>query len=271
MSTAVVITVAGRDQHLRRTLAGLAEQRVAPSQIVVVDMADASAVLADAPSQVQHVPLRVEGVVLPLARARNLGARSANADRLVFLDVDCIAHHDLVADYERALDLHPDGLACGAVRYLAPRWEDEAEGVLDELSAPHPARVALPPGTTRRDPDGHELFWSLNFAVTTSVWSVLGGFDESYEGYGAEDTDLAYRARAAGIPIVWLGGATAYHQWHPPTRLRPERVAEIVSNAQRFQRRWGIWPMRGWLAELEAEGLVRFDPSRRDSQALSLR
>jgi len=271
VSTAVVITVAGRDEHLRRTLVGLAEQRVEPSQIVVVDMADASEALVDAAGNVTHVRLRVDGVALPLAAARNAGARAAIADQLVFLDVDCIPHRDLVADYARALDLHPDGLACGAVRYLRPRWDAERGPDLHELSDAHPARPAIPAGSTRRDPVGHELFWSLNFAATATAWSLLGGFDESYEGYGAEDTDLAYRARSLGVPIVWLGGATAYHQWHPPTRLRPERAGEIVANARRFHRRWGSWPMRGWLDELQAAGLVRFDASRRDSDGLSLR
>ena len=36
----------------------------------------------------------------------------------IFLDVDCIPHRRLVADYDAALAEHPGALACGRVRYL---------------------------------------------------------------------------------------------------------------------------------------------------------
>ena len=71
--------------------------------------------------------------------------------------------------------------------------------------------------------DDHELFWSLSFGVSAATWDVLGGFDTGYVGYGAEDTDLAYRARSLGRSLAWFGGGTAFHQWHPPSRLDPAR------------------------------------------------
>ena len=90
---------------------------------------------------------------------------------------------------------------------------------------PVPARppAARPPSTTLDD--RHHLFWSLAFGVTAATWDDLGGFDTGYSGYGAEDTDFAMRARRHGVEMAWFAGGTAFHQWHPPTRHDPARLA----------------------------------------------
>ena len=93
--------------------------------------------------------------------------------------------------------------------YLPPP-EDPEIGyplTLDPLTNPHPARPAPPTGEIVAGSD-YELFWSLSFALTSSTWRTIGGFCEHYRGYGAEDTDFAQMARAAGVPMRWVGGAT---------------------------------------------------------------
>ena len=253
---AVVIPAAGRDAHLQRLIGGLAGQRRRPDDVVVADMGDARSILAEAPLPVRRQPVPAGAGPLPVARARNAGAAATDADVLVFLDVDCIPHRHLVADYANALADSPPALACGQVRYLRAGWDEQRS--LDEQSDALPIRpiVAMPTVDGAR-PD---LFWSLNFAVHAMTWQTLGGFDEGYTGYGAEDTDLGRRAHRDGIPLLWLPGALAYHQWHAPTRRDPARTSEIVANARRFRKRWGSWPMSGWLADLAEDGVVRFDP-----------
>ncbi len=69
-----------------------------------------------------------DGSPLPLAAARNLGARCAaervGADTMIFLDVDCIPAPGLVDDYRSlAADDGPDGgnrVSSGPVGYLPP-------------------------------------------------------------------------------------------------------------------------------------------------------
>jgi len=264
MTIAVVVIVAGRRRHLERTLRGLEQQTHRPDDVVVVDMRPGDPVTDVVRPPARRVPFR--GVeddrvgALPLAAARNLGAASTVADRLVFLDVDCLPERTLVERYAAVLDAHPTAIACGPVRYLREGWDDPAAAGLEACSAAPAARVA-PDDDSIRLGDDHEMFWSLSFGVDRLVWDRLGGFDEGYRGYGGEDTDLAFRARDLGIPLAWFAGGTAYHQWHAPTRLDPARTAEIVANARRFHRRWGRWPMTGWLTELADRGLVRFDPT----------
>jgi len=245
LRTAVVTIVAGREEHLARQRAALA--RGPEVDHVVVGMgAQESATLV--------VP--TDGP-LPLARARNAGAEAAlagGAELLVFLDVDCIPGPALVERYRAAARVTGPTLLCGPVTYLQP-------GATELRPEPHPARPDPPDGTLLPE-ERRELFWSLSFAVTAEAWRRSGGFCEEYRGYGAEDTDFALAARDRGLGMAWVGGAHAFHQHHPPTRTDPARVAEIVANARLFHRRWGSWPMTGWLHDLAAAGAVEFDPTR---------
>ena len=139
---------------------------------------------------------------------------------------------------------------------VATRW------AVDLLADPHPARPAprddeIVVSTT------YELFWSLSFALTTSTWRRIGGFCTLYRGYGGEDTDFAQTAAALGVTMRWVGGANAFHQFHPVSDPPTEHLEDIVRNAAIFHRRWGWWPMTGWLQAFEERGLITRDDAGR--------
>ncbi|HEY3647036.1 MAG TPA: galactosyltransferase-related protein [Streptosporangiaceae bacterium] len=200
---------------------------------------------------------------LPLARARNLGAQqamSAGADLLIFLDVDCVPGPMLVSRYVQhaAQEMRPS-LLCGPVSYLPPPPHSGYRlSSLPGLGRPHPARPVPPETGVLADGD-HALFWSLSFAVHAALWRELGGFCEQYIGYGAEDTDFGQVAASRGIALTWVGGAWAYHQYHPSPDPPVQHLTDIVRNAAIFHRRWGWWPMTGWLREFERRGLIVFE------------
>ncbi|WP_051794749.1 glycosyltransferase family 2 protein [Streptomyces sp. NRRL S-87] len=260
---AVITLVAGRHRHLALQQAALSRADRVPDLYVVVTMDDpaAAAIAARGRPAATVVPVAVpRSGRLPLAAARNAGARRAlalGADVLVFLDVDCVPGPTSVARYAEAAT---DGaLLCGTVAYLPPppgggyRLAD-----LHELAAPHPGRPVPEPDRvlTGGDPD---LFWSLSFALTAATWRRIGGFCEKYTGYGGEDTDFARLAQRAGVDLCWLGGAPAYHQYHPVENPPVGHLDDILRNGALFHRRWGRWPMEGWLRAFARMGLVRFD------------
>jgi N-acetylglucosaminyl-diphospho-decaprenol L-rhamnosyltransferase len=268
--TAVVTIVHGRHQHLLGQLWGLRLQTRCPDRHVVVAMDDPAVeeVLAGAEqgpwrTDVVHVP--APDGRLPLAAARNAGtarAAQSGADVVVLLDVDCIPSPGVVDRYEAVLRSRSDGgrpvVACGDVRYLdaettAIPVPERSWASLEAGGRGHPAR-RMGPGV--RTVDDVRLFWSLSFATTPGSWEAVGGFDEGYVGYGAEDTDFGQRLAAAGGTMLWLGGATAYHQHHESRTPPVEHVADIVENAGRFARTWGWWPMRDWLDAFVDFGLV---------------
>ncbi|MCP3426502.1 galactosyltransferase-related protein [Rothia sp. AR01] len=129
---------------------------------------------------------------------------------------------------------------------------------LPGLTRPHPARPAPADGVELdAAAEEYDLFWSLSFALTAGTWERIGGFDEAFEGYGAEDTDFGWRARARGVPMAWVGGAQAYHQWHPTSKPPWRHLDDILRNGEVFARRWGAWPMEGWLRAFAEAGAVR--------------
>ena len=252
----VVVPAAGRDDHLRRLLGGLARQTHPPDDVVVADMGDATAVLAASPLPVRRHPVPADGPALPLAAARNAAAAATDAEVLVFLDVDSLPHCDLVADYAGALSRWGPVLACGQVRYLRQGWDDNIS--LQQQSDPHPARPTVVRPTI--DGDRPDLFWSLNFATQALTWRRLGGFDEDYIGYGAEDTDLGWRAQAAGVPLLWLPGAA---------RLPPVASADAPRSVPHCRDR-GQRPSLPTPVGQVADGWVADRPGRRAGSCASI-
>ena len=281
---AVITPVKGRLDHLRHQRRFLTE--TAPDvthYVVAVDSPDLEAELA-APSDADvsatrrtaEGPLRVvhltsDDAGMPTAAARNLGAETARRDGhnlLIFLDVDCVPLPGMVTRCVDAASQYADQAVLNVpVTYLT-RTDDLRDIDADSAQSlinPHPARPA--PGTHHSGSthecndvlnDDHHLLWSLAFAVTASQWERLGGFDTAYVGYGAEDTDFGMRARAAHLRMAWLAQAHALHQWHPSATPPTHHLIDIVRNATIFHRRWGFWPMSGWLTQFAADGLVRW-------------
>ncbi len=265
-SPPTVVTLArGRGRHLERQAHAVARMSPAAAGYIVVSMdEEPPELVAD---RIVHLPV-AEGEPLPLAAARNAGiqaAAEAGAEEVLCLDVDCVPESRMIEYLTAARRrLGPGSLLAGPVGRLerladgadAPSATQLAASRRRALEGPRPVP---PPGEVLVEPR-HELFWSLSFAVTIADHRRIGGFDPGYRGYGAEDTDYARRAEVAGVGLAWVGGAWAHHQDHPVSDPPIEHLADIVVNAGYFRRRWGTWPMEGWLAAFAEIGAIEWDP-----------
>lgn len=250
--TTLITLNKGRDAHLARLLEGVA-RGPHPEACVIVEMGAEPAPLPDYGFPIRRIVLGSDG--LPLARARNAGRQAAGTERLIFLDVDCIPSADLVPRLSADL-AEADGLICCEIRYLPAGAVGDGwtEAGLRAVGHAHPVRQFPAEGLTRTDNAG--LFWSLAFGVRATTFDRLGGFDEAFDGYGAEDTDLAFRADALGIPVLFSAGGQAFHQHHLACDPPLQHFDDIVRNATRFRARHGLWPMDGWLDAFAARGLI---------------
>lgn len=265
----VVTIVRGRRSHLERQGWGLRAQVMVPDRWVVVQMGGPG--VADVvrrsgvPATVVSLPVP-DDEPLPLSAARNAGVAELGDDETaVLLDVDVIPHPLLLARYHRAL-AQVGGIVAGPVGYLPPGVPADGAGMVDlpRYAQPHPARP-VPPDDELLAEDRWELLWTLSMAAAAGELRAIGGFDERYVGYGAEDTDFAMRARAAGLRLHWVGGAWGYHQHHESSYR--DQLDDVVRNARLFRSTWGWWPMTGWLAELAAAGRISWQP---DGDALAV-
>ncbi len=262
MTSLSVLTLArGRTSHLLNLIEGIRRSELAPSELVVVDMND-EAISVD-PLDCPIRLVRLPGEALPLAAARNLAARLSTSDRLLFLDADCIPSSTLIGVMDRAIKQR-DGLFCPEVLYLGPNDARASWTEADLLDAgrAHPVRPF--PRSGWRDEANVGLFWSLAFGVRKTTFEMLGGFDEAYVGYGAEDTDFGFLSRGRGIPLIFTGDARAFHQHHEVSDPPVEHLDAIIRNARIFHRKWGVWPMEGWLKAFETSGKLRFSPDRQE-------
>ncbi len=245
----------GGSAHLLNLLEGLKQSIRLPDEVVVVYMNEPTDYqLPSLPYPVRSFHVRSERTNLPLAEARNQAAAQATHGQLIFLDVDCIPEADLLTNYERALNQFT-GLLMGDVHYL-PAQAAASGWTFSQLrsrAVPHPARPAV--RTLVQPEDRYELFWSLSFGIHRSVFNRLGGFDTGYQGYGAEDTDLAFTARRQEVPFA-LCRARAYHQHHAVYRPPLPHLSDIVANARYFYQKWQRWPMEGWLQKFQEAGFI---------------
>lgn len=212
MSLAISVVVPVRDgaQVLPALLRSLAGQTLARDafEVVVVDNAsrDATAEVARA-----HGADRVVSEPTPgRARARNRGAAVATAERLAFIDADCVAAPGWLAALAGCLDASP--LAAGPVNLLTddpPSTAERLESLWRFRQREHVER------------DGWAA--SANLGVRREAFEAVDGFDEAYRRIG-EDVDLCLRAGAAGHALAFCPAAVVEHP-------AESRVATILRRA----------------------------------------
>jgi GT2 family glycosyltransferase len=247
----IVTIVKGRRKQLANLLESVKGSTVLPHDIQVVCM--------DSPDGIA-IPDGLNGSIhvsdepheLPLAAARNRGIAATETDNVIFIDVDCIVSPTLFATMLMALQA---GNVVTAYPLYLPIVPDTGNySNLKHRAVPHPARARIPVG----QPVHHLQFWSLLFAVQKQTFDAIGGFDESFVGYGAEDTDFAMTFHQAGVKLIFVYDYVL-HQYHAKYDPPLNYFDSILENAKRYQQKWNVLPMQRWLKGFEEMGLIKID------------
>jgi GT2 family glycosyltransferase len=259
MKISVCTLAHGREDHLCNLVRGLNRSHRPPCELVVAVMQDQRYELPETGFPVRQVMLGSGDICL--AEARNTAAEHANGELLVFLDVDCIPAPSLIEDYAAAAEAN-DGVLMGEVGYL-PKGAT-ASGIdyeaFERLAVKHADRAGPPRDMVGRCGD-YRCFWSLNFALSARTFQEVGGFDQRYVGYGGEDTDFGRTVAAQGLPLWWVRGAKAYHQYHKHHMPPVHHLDSVLANAEVFADKWGEPTMQHWLRAFRLMGLIEPDPA----------
>lgn len=153
------------------------------------------------------------------AAARNAGVRLAEAPVMLFLDDDVVPEPGCVAAYaaHHAAGNRPVVVVgdCPVVLPARPRPHDLG-GWAWWVDFNH--RRAGSPASYRDVCAG-------NLSVPRELFVAVGGFDEGFTGYGAEDWELGVRLLAAGVDVVVEPGAVAHHH-------RRHSIADLLAHAR---------------------------------------
>ncbi|NMH96980.1 glycosyltransferase family 2 protein [Pseudonocardia acidicola] len=239
----VSIVVAHYEQpaQLARTWAALCAQTRPPAEVIITD--DGSATPPRSPRGGPPVRVvRQDDRGFRAAAARNLGARHATGEVLVFLDADTVPEPGFVEQIVRRIAVCPDVLAVGRRRHadlsgLSPAtvtaWLTGAGAAPPELPEPGWLRDGYRTSRDLLDADGRSFRFVISavLACRRALFADLGGFDERFVGYGGEDWDLAYRAWNAGAVLVHERDAVAWHDgpdWAGRAADRTRKDAEAT-------------------------------------------
>lgn len=189
---------------------------------------------------------------LPLAKARNTGAQHAKTDILVFLDVDCIVSPTLFETMLHRLDSKT--VVTAYPRYLKMLPDHGKYNHLTKNAVTHPGRESI----AENVPAIHTKFWSLVYAINSATYQEIGGFDESFVGYGGEDTDFAQSFHRADISLIFVKDYVL-HQYHTKYDPPLNYFENIIVNARRYKEKWGTYPMTAWLDAFKKLGLITYE------------
>lgn len=251
----VVTIVKGRRKQLANLLESIMLSVLLPFDVQVVCMDDLEELPITDGLTVNFHRIK-ETHELPLAAARNVGIHATKTTNIIFIDVDCIVSPTLFSNLLE--DLSAENIVTAYPLYL-PMLPDSGNYTdLKRQAVAHPSREAIPSG----EPIEHLQFWSLIFAIQKTTFEKIGGFDESFTGYGAEDTDFAMMFHQAHIDLIFVRDYIL-HQYHEKYDPPLNYFESIIENAFRYQQKWKVLPMQRWLKAFEKMGLIKIDATNR--------
>jgi len=235
-TSALVITTYNRPDALHLVLRSVAQQIVKVDQVIVAD--DGSTIETAAVIERWKTELPLAHAWQPdqgfrAARARNVAIEQATAKYLIFIDGDCVLPPWFI---EAHLTLRREKSIVAGGRVLLSAEETASalarvSGALPSFS--HWKLKSWPLGVLRDlQPTQWRIVRTCNLGVSRTDALAVAGFDESYVGWGREDSDFVVRLLHAGCRIRQARlAASVVHLYHA------EQPRDAVSrNDERFQR-----------------------------------
>jgi glycosyltransferase involved in cell wall biosynthesis len=241
----IIIPAYERIELLRKTLASIECQSYPKELIEVVIVDDGSTidnfenVFNEFSKRLTLYLTRQERKGYGLTRARNLGARVSSGEILFFLDSDLILPRNYVAS---VMYFHhvADSISVLGVRKFINSETITVEDIRSsnfDFDNIEKCKSANPHHKNINDVDGNSIDWRLSefdknnwlldsknpfrffggghASVSRARFFSIGGYDESFNEWGNEDQEFAYRLWAIGQKFIPLKDIFDYHQEEP--------------------------------------------------------
>jgi GT2 family glycosyltransferase len=252
---AVIVSVYKDVQALRCILRALREQTGPRFQVIVSEDGQCQAMrqFIDAvrPRFPALIHLTQEDRGFRKTRALNRAVRAATADRLIFIDGDCVPHRRFVQNHLRYAG--PKTVCAGRRVQLGPRlslWLRNRPARITVLqnrfcylllaAALHldggrnyEIGLVSPLLQSLRGPDPRYIL-GCNFSCSKEDLLAINGFNEDYVQPGVgEDTDLEWRFQQAGVRLKSVRFVTpVYHLHHESSWTTSEENQRILASTK---------------------------------------
>lgn len=215
-SVSVVIPYYNDIDSLRAVIRGIeADGFAGEVEIIIAD--DGSPTTPSVTSRLPITVVRQEDQGFRAAAARNLGARAASHEALVFLDGDTVPRPGFLHAISKWIAADQRSVVVGTrlqdgveSQWLQDGWEDTDDLLLaDETS--------------------WRLIISSVLATSRTLFEQVGGFDDTMTGYGGEDWELGWRLWNTGAVFIHEPEAVADHlepEWSQREGSEDEKLGE---------------------------------------------
>lgn len=252
LPVSVVIPVYNRKEKLAKTIAALTHQTYPHDLIEIVIADDGSSdhpeVLLDIfSSSFSMRYIRQDDDGYRLSEIRNKGVAASSHEQIIILDCDMLPLPSLVESYMKYAHISKKAVLIGGRRYVNTDNVTYEDIFLDINSAASLPSVrtdtgqvptnGLPPSedwrykiyrATNNLKDSKYPFRAFcggNVCFNKHLIDTVGGFDEDFTAWGAEDTEFGYRVYNHGFWLIPVEDAGALHQEPPHGSNETDRDA----------------------------------------------
>jgi glycosyltransferase involved in cell wall biosynthesis len=234
VKVSLVITTYNNPSELKKAAESAFHQTRLPDEVLIADDGSGEKTAAAVKDLAGSSPMPVihvwqEDIGFRAAAIRNKAISRASGDYIILLDGDCVMSRHFVADHEM---LSEEGCFVQGKRILVNRGavaafdHKVADSPLTLLrmalsgrisNAHHLLRLAHYPGFKNRKLKGIK---SCNMSFFKKDIVAVNGFNEDFEGWGNEDSELACRFFKYGLfKKVHPFMAVCFHLWHPTNKI----------------------------------------------------
>lgn len=253
-SVALIISTYNWPQALKQTLRSVANQTILPNEVIIADDgSDERTAKLIQDFKTNHPKLNIKHVWhedngFRLAAIRNMAIRTAASDYIIQIDGDIILDQNFIADHLsiQAVGYFVTGsrllldkeiteilLESEKVNIAALRWK--GKNFLNTLRIPLFMRLLQDSYKTK----GKYLDYvkGCNMAFWKSDLYLVNGYDESFIGWGREDSDICIRLINAGVKKKFIKFfAVQYHLHHPLASRDQFEANDILIEQNKLQK-----------------------------------
>jgi predicted glycosyltransferase involved in capsule biosynthesis len=210
-STSMIVTIRATSEARQRNLAYVLDwyQQMPGWELIVVEQDNSPRLDSTDWTYTRKRLYAINGGPFNKGWGFNVGVRAAQSDILYFCDADllvahsalkaaaslCSRHALAVNPFDRLIDLNPLDTAAILVQGQSPDFERE------DASPQRGNREKL-------------CFCGGAFFMRRNLYHAMGGFDERFVGWGAEDDAMTLKMQRMTTELAVLECRAAIHLWH---------------------------------------------------------